>query len=144
VFTLTDLETRLAVGRSSLRLAAEASDRFPGFSRSVFVTRSHQVVIEFGLFGGDEGTLRIRAEFSTRLEALMQGLAAARREPESLERTVVVDPDWLPDCPNDADIATSEWSLRQALVVRDRELFPSASYAVVPDAYWTASSDRSK
>lgn len=144
MFALTDLETRLAVGRSVLRLAVEPCERFPGFSRSVFVTRSNEVVVEFGWFGGDEGTLRITAAFPSRAEALQQGLMAAGREPATVERDVVIDPEWLPEFPDDADFVASAASLREAITIRDPELFPSAGYAVIEDSYWVPQRDLSE
>jgi hypothetical protein len=136
MLTMRDLEIRLATGRGPLRLAVEACKRFPGFSKSVFVNRSNQVLVEFGVFGGNEGTLRIQAEFSSGREALEQGLTAAGFEDMTAEEHVVVDAEWLPEFPDDCDLVESETLLREALSVRDPELFPSFHFAAIPDEYW--------
>jgi hypothetical protein len=136
VYTFRDLEDRLAVTRLPLRLATDACDRFPGFSRTVFVTRSNRVVIEYGVLGGQEGTLRIWAEFSNRSAALTQGLIAANRDASSVQEDAVVDPDWLPRFPDDFDLEASESALRESLARRDEDLFPSDHYAPVEDGYW--------
>jgi hypothetical protein len=136
VYTYSDLEARLAVGRAPLRLAIDSCERFPGFSRSVFVTRSNRVVIEYAVLGGQEGTLRIWAEFSNRSDALKQGLLAAGRNVASVQRNVVIDPDWLPQFPDEFDLEHSEIALRESLVTRDPDLFPSELYAAIEDGYW--------
>jgi hypothetical protein len=139
VYTIRDLEDRLAVARAPLRLAIDACERFPGFSRTVFVTRSNRVVIEYGVLGGQEGTLRIWAEFSNRSDALMQGLLAANRDVSSVREEAVVDQDWLPQFPDDFDLETSEVMLSESLARRDVDLFPSDRYASFEDRYWVGS-----
>ena len=115
VLTEEDLRVRLAVGRGPVRLSVEACHEFPGFSRSVFVFRTGKVLIEFGVLGGVEGTLRLQAGFDGPDSALEEGVKATGRSVAELDSRAVVDPDWLPQFPEHFDLETSEIKLRGAL-----------------------------
>lgn len=74
VMVIDDVRRLLSIGiRKSVCLAAECSEDYPGYVRSVFVRAGNKVSVEFDVYGMDEGGAYFEAVYNS-LEAAVDAV----------------------------------------------------------------------
>lgn len=73
--TREELETAIAVGAGGLCVDISSMDRFPSFVREVTILKGLFVMVEFNVYGQDEGGPRYEAAYSS-LDEIVSDLTA--------------------------------------------------------------------